>query len=150
MPVPYAPRHRLNASHAAAAFFCLLAIAGCGGGPFDIVPVSGSVAYEDGEPLPIGNFEIKFVPQVESPDGAQFPRVGTAIVNAEGQFSAATTHKYRDGLINGRHKVYFKSANGPGGKPVVAAEFLSSQATPLVVDVAESRALEIRVPRPSG
>jgi hypothetical protein len=34
---------------------------GCGGSgsPYDYVPVSGKVTYEDGTPLPIGGFVIK-------------------------------------------------------------------------------------------
>ena len=122
-----------------------IACAGCGGGPFDIVPVQGTVVYEDGEPVPCDGCHLKFVPEIESPDGKSFPRVATAILGPDGAFDAATTHKYEDGLARGKHRVYFQLRGA--GAPV-PEEYLNSKTTPLVVDVAQSRTLQIRVPRP--
>ncbi|QDU88847.1 hypothetical protein Pla175_22310 [Pirellulimonas nuda] len=126
----------------------LAPLAGCGGGPFDIVPVSGVVKYDDGSAIPSDDFRLKFVPQMESPDGVNFPRVATAMVNASGDFDQATTHKYGDGLVRGRHKVYLKIGQGPGGKPLVPADYLDAEKTPLTIDTAEGRRFEISVPKP--
>ncbi|WP_146588569.1 hypothetical protein [Posidoniimonas polymericola] len=110
--------------------------------------MTGSVRYEDGSVIPASNYELKFVPQVESPDGVQFPRVGTAIVDSKGAFSAATTHKYQDGLIVGKQRVYLKIGRGPDGRPLVPPEYLASETSPLEVEVSRRGALELKVPRP--
>ncbi len=126
----------------------LLGVAGCSNEPFDIVTVSGTVMYEDGSPIPSDDYRLKFVPQIESPDGKAYPRVATAMIGADGSFSKTTTHKYGDGLAYGKHLVYLKIGKGPDGKPLVPAEYLSSKTTPLEIDVSQSRQLEIRVPKP--
>ncbi len=126
----------------------VVALTGCGGGPFDIVPVSGVVTYDDGSTIPSSDYRLKFVPQMDSPDGLNFPRVATAMVDGEGRFEQATTHKYGDGLIRGKHKVYLKLGDGPGGKPLVPPDYLDADKTPLMVDTAEGRRFEITVPKP--
>ncbi len=140
------PQLRLACALAAAPLAAL--IAGCGGGPFDIVPVSGVVKYEDGSLIPSSDYRLKFVPQMDSPDGRNFPRVATAMVDAQGRFDQATTHKYGDGLIQGKHKVYIKIGDGPNGKRLVPAPYLDAEQTPLAVDTAEGRSFEILVPKP--
>lgn len=121
---------------------------GCGDSPFDIVPVSGTVAYEDGSPIPADGYRLKFVPQVESPDGKTYPRVATAMVAADGTFNGATTYRYNDGLINGFNLVYLEIGSQKDGSKLVPADYLASKTSPLTVDVSKSRQLEIRVPRP--
>ncbi|WP_146572221.1 hypothetical protein [Botrimarina hoheduenensis] len=120
---------------------------GCGG-PLDIVSVSGDVAYEDGTPLPLGEFRLKFVPLMESPDGKNFPRVANAVVGADGRIESVTTHKYNDGLIRGKHRVYLLIGDCPDDKPIVAEAYCAGETTPLEIDVAQQRKLQIRVPKP--
>lgn len=139
--------NNMNRRNLAAVAALLLVIGGCSDGPFDIVSVSGDVLYEDGEPLPFGDYQIKFVPKVESPDGKSHARVATGIVGADGEIQSVTSYKYDDGLVVGEHAVYLKLAGGPNAK-AAPAEYLRSQTTPLTVDVAASRKLEIRIPRP--
>lgn len=134
---------RSLAASAALLVLCL----GCSDGPFDIVSVSGDVLYEDGEPLPLGEYQIKFVPRVESPDGKSHARVATGIVGADGAIQSVTSYKYNDGLVVGEHAVYLKLAGGPNAKSA-PAEYLTSKTTPLSIDVSSSRRLEIRIPRP--
>ncbi|QDT68870.1 hypothetical protein MalM25_17950 [Planctomycetes bacterium MalM25] len=125
----------------------LLLTSGCSNGPFDIVSVSGDVLYEDGEPLPLGDYQIKFVPKVESPDGKSHARVATGIVGADGKIQSVTSYKYNDGLVVGEHAVYLKLAGGPNAK-AAPVEYMRSKTTPLTVDVSASRQLAIRIPRP--
>lgn len=136
-----------GAYHASACL--LLSLLGCNNAPFDIVPVSGDVAYEDGSPIPSDGFKLKFVPQASSPDGKNFPRVATAEVGSDGTFDAATTYKYEDGLVPCEQVVYFQIGGAMNGKsPLVPPEYQSSKTSPLTIDVANNRRLEIRVPKP--
>lgn len=86
----------------------LLAVAaGCGSSePFELLPVSGKVTYGDGTLISAARIRLEFTPQVKPRDPKTHPRPGSAEVNvADGTFSVATTHKYGDGLVVGRHKV---------------------------------------------
>lgn len=124
-----------------------VALAGCGSGsPFDIVKVQGDVLYEDGSPLPAGTYQVRFVPQFGSPDGKNFGRVATGEVDESGKLISVTTRRYDDGLIKGKYAVCLTLE---GKKSQLAPEScLNDKTTPLSVDVAESRKLEIRVPKP--
>ena len=125
----------------------VLTLTGCGSsGPFDYVPVSGHVAYEDGTPLP-GSFKMIFVAQDAAPVGTAHPRPARANVNDQGVFECVTSHKYGDGLIPGKHKVVLQIGVGSDGKPIVPREYSSSDTTPLVIDTADAP-LEIKVPKP--
>ena len=134
--------------HLALTAILLATLSGCGSnGPFKYVPVSGKVTYEDGTPIPVGGMRIIFV-ALDTPavDGAH-PRPAMAHVDASGQFSAATSYKYGDGLIPGRHKVVLQAPAESEGQPVIPKSCLSEVTTPLVVDTAD-RPLEIKVPKP--
>jgi hypothetical protein len=125
----------------------ILTASGCGsGGPFDYVPVSGRVTYDDGSPLP-GSFRLIFVAQNPPKVEGATPRPARANVNDQGEFDCVTSHKYGDGLIPGKHKVALQIAREQGDKTVIAREFTSSESTPLVIDTADSP-LEIKVPKP--
>lgn len=125
----------------------LLAAAGCGSsGPFDYTPVSGTVKYDDGTPLP-GSFKLIFYAQDAPSVGNATPRPARANVNDQGEFDCVTSHKYGDGLIPGKHKVVIQIAAERDGKPVLAREYTSSESTPLVVDTADAP-LAIKVPKP--
>lgn len=126
------------------------ALSGCGSdSPFDYVPVTGQVTYEDGSPIPIGGMQLRFsaldAPQVEN----AFPRPAVASVNGQGAFDCATSYKYGDGLIPGRHKVAIEIGAGPGGKALVPKECTSVTTTPLEIDTA-NLPLVIKVPKPKG
>jgi hypothetical protein len=80
---------------------------GCGGGePFKLLPVSGKVTYPDGSLISAARMEVIFEPQAQPIDPKTHPRPGRAEVNvADGTFSEATSHKFGDGLVLGKHKV---------------------------------------------
>jgi hypothetical protein len=127
---------------------CLLSV-GCGsGGPFDYVPVSGTVRYDDGSAIP-GGCRLVFTAQDIDPVGTAHPRPAMANVDAEGNFDCVTSYKYCDGLIPGKHKVVVQGSTERGAKPIVPKEYTSVQTTPLVVDTADAP-LEIKVPKPKG
>ena len=74
--------------------------------PFDIVRVTGRVTFDDGAPTPAGRITVVFESQVPPIDKKTHPRPGfVEIDTADGTFSEATTHRFNDGLIVGRHQV---------------------------------------------
>ncbi len=124
--------------------FCV----GCGSNaPFQYVPVEGVVSYEDGSQLPAGGFQLKFI-SLEAPEvpGAK-PRPAIAHVNEVGRFEQATSYKFGDGLIPGKHRVAFIGASSKEGKPLLPKAYSSTRKTPLIIDTADSP-LEIKVPKP--
>ena len=128
------------------AFVCLI---GCGSsGPFDYVRVSGKAVYEDGTPVP-GKYQIVFVSQATAIDGKMFPRPATAIVEEGGVFSMVTSHKYGDGLIPGKHKVFFSFRPAKLGEGVVPQEFRDEFTTTLEIDTKDAP-LEITIPKPTA
>jgi hypothetical protein len=128
-------------------FLACLAI-GCGSGsPFDYEKVSGKVTYEDGTLIP-GATRLQFIAQdAPAVEGAS-PRPAVANVNPQGEFDCATSYKYGDGLIPGKHKVAIDSGGDPTKKVPVPKEYLSPSTTPLIVDTADAP-LEIKVPKPA-
>ncbi|MEO0529484.1 MAG: hypothetical protein AAF266_02790 [Planctomycetota bacterium] len=126
----------------------IVLVAGCNQRPFSTVGVTGSVLYEDGEPIPAEGYKLRFVPQVESPDGKTFPRVATALVDGAGNFDGATSYKYFDGITAGDNIVYFDLGSRERGKKLMPEEYLSPKTSPLTIDTAESRTIDIRLPRP--
>lgn len=128
-------------------FLSLLVVAGCGSsGPFEFVPVSGTVAYEDGAPLP-GGCKLFFVAQDVEAVGTAHPRPARANVDQQGEFDCVTSYKYGDGLIPGKHKVAIRAGSSADGKPLVPPEYASTETTPLVIDTADAPLL-IKVPKP--
>ena len=121
---------------------------GCGGdAPFDYVKVSGKLTYDDGSPIPTGGIQLKFfaedAPQVE---GAK-PRPAIAHVGEDGSFDLATSYKYGDGLIPGKHRVAILYAKDKQGKSLIPKDYSRSKKTPLVVDT-DNIPFEIKVPKP--
>lgn len=127
---------------------CLPITVGCGGRTFSIAPVTGSVLYEDGTPIPAENYKLKLAPQAKSPDGKSFPRVATALVDAQGNFDGATSYQYLDGVTGGESIVYFDMGDHKRGAALLPVEYLSPKTSPLTIDTGQSRTIEIRVPRP--
>lgn len=127
----------------------LLLLLGCDGSdPFEHVPVSGKVTYEDGTPIPVADLVLTFYPQTAALNAKTHPRPGTALVDrASGAFAAATTHEPNDGLIRGKHKVTLTSPAGPIPPSTVPPEYGDLTRTPLEVDT-EQRPLTLSVRRP--
>ena len=124
------------------------ACAGCGSsGPFDYVPVEGTVTYEDGTALPVDQFLLQFVSQAPAKETA-FPRPATAIVDGSGAFDAVTSYKYGDGLIPGKHKVAVLDATGTNGQLLVPREYTNIATTPLMIDTNDAP-LAIKIPQPA-
>jgi hypothetical protein len=125
------------------------AFAGCGGGdPFDYVPISGRLTYEDGEPIPAPGIRLFFHPVDVPPQGDMYPRPAGAEVDADGRFDCATSVSYGDGVVPGRQKVVLYYATDADGRLLVPEEYTHSSTTPLEIDSSDSP-LEIKVPRPA-
>jgi hypothetical protein len=75
------------------------------------------------------------------------PRPGMASVDTQGVFERATSLKYGDGLIPGKHKVAIFYATDAKGKYLVPKEYTHLSTTPLVVDTGDGT-IEIKVPKP--
>jgi hypothetical protein len=124
---------------------------GCGrSAPFEIVPVSGTLLYEDGTPIPGERVVIEFHSQTPPKSPKEHPRKGVAQVNPDGSFTTVTTWKYADGAIVGPHKVVVLSRDAserPTG--AVPKQFSSPTLTPLTAEVISGGPpLELKVPRP--
>lgn len=85
----------------------LSVVAGCGAvDPWEEIPVSGKITYEDGSVIKTSRLKIYFESQTEAVAQNITPRPGVAEVNlADGTFSETTTLMPGDGLIPGRHTV---------------------------------------------
>lgn len=128
--------------------FCLAITSGCGptDGPFDYVPVSGKVTYEDGTPIPKSGLTIWFLPVDVQPIGDAHPGPASAEVNEQGEFDCATSHKYGDGLLPGTHKVAISGAKQEK-ELLVPKEYLEFRDTPLTINT-DDLPLVIKIPRP--
>jgi hypothetical protein len=130
---------------------CLLgSIVGCSGNsPFDYVPVSGKLTFEDDTLVPAAGIVLQFVAQNPPQVQGVYPRPASATLNAQGEFDCATSYKYGDGLIPGKHKVAIFYAVDAQGNPLVPKPYTHASTTPLVVDTA-NLPLHIKVPRATG
>jgi hypothetical protein len=130
----------------------VLLLAGCTGtgSPFDSVPVSGKVTYDDGSPIPVQGMKVYFH-CLEPPIDGMHPRPATVGVGADGTFKDVTTYKYADGLVLGEHKVSLVCLEGGKLTPKIPKEFAVPATTPLRVEVTEAgQFLEIKVPKPKN
>lgn len=123
-------------------------LTGCGeSGPFDYVKIHGKVTYPDGTAPPAAGMQLQFealdAPQV----AGMTPRPGAAQVGSDGTFANATSYKYGDGLIPGKHKVAFQFATDAKGKLVVPKEYTHLSTTPLTIETGDGN-IEIQVPKP--
>lgn len=124
-------------------------IAGCGSNdPFSYVRARGKVTYDDGTPIP-GKVRLAFQPEAP-PIGNEHPHMGEAEANEQGEFNHVTSHKYADGLLQGKHKVAF-SLGGMDvlGRPNVPKEYTDFATTPLEVDT-KDLPFDIKIPKPTG
>jgi hypothetical protein len=134
---------------APAIFFTLLTVCGgCSdGNPFEYVPVSGQLTYEDGSLIPAGGMRLQFEPLDVTPIDGMYPRPASTGLDAEGRFAEVTSYKFGDGLMPGRHKVAIAYATDKAGKLLVPQSCTHLSTTPLVADTAELP-LKILVPKP--
>ena len=120
-------------------------LVGCGSQvPFEYVPVTGKVTYEDGSPITAGQLQFE---SLTPPQGNLRPRPASAAINSDGSFNSVTSYKPGDGLIPGKHKVAFIFADDAQGNPLVPNEYMSMATTSLVIDTADAP-LVIKVPKP--
>jgi hypothetical protein len=126
----------------------IVLLAGCGNdGPFEYIPVHGKVMFEDGAAIPAGGIVLQFKAIDAKPIGEITPRVAEAQVDGEGMFACATSYKFGDGLIPGKHKVAIQYATDAQGKLLIPKDYTSLATTPLVIDTGEGE-IEAKVPRP--
>lgn len=124
-------------------------IAGCGHqAPFDIVPTSGKVQYEDGTPIPGNRLVVEFHSQAPPKNAKAHPRKGVAECDRNGNFATVTTWKYGDGAIVGLQKIVLLSLDGqqqPTG--AVPSDYANPSSTPLAVEViVGGPPLEFKIP----
>lgn len=114
------------------------AVTGCGGSdPFDYVPVSGKVTYEDGTRIP-DRLQVTFVPQTPPIDKKTYPRHGLAEINDDGTFDRVTSYKPGDGIVPGRHKVLVQAfTKDDDASDAVPPEYNDIDKTPLEIDTAD-------------
>ncbi len=126
----------------------LTLLPGCGGSdsPFDYLPVTGKLSYEDGTPIPAGGIKLIFESQAP-PVGDAYPRPGSVNIGRDGSFKDVTSYKYGDGLTPGKHKVTILYANDAEGNLLIPRDYVNGTTTPLVIDTA-NLPLAIKVPRP--
>lgn len=129
----------------------IAALVGCGdNGPFEYVPVSGKLTYEDGS-LVTGakNLRLGFISQEHQENLNQRPRPAKAPINlADGTFDHATSYKYADGLVPGKHLVVIVARGDRGGAAkVTKPEYTSAATSPLIVDTADAP-FHIKIPKP--
>jgi len=128
----------------------LLFLAGCGSKePFKFVPVSGKITYDDGSVIPVETLTLTFIPQAAPIDAKTHPRPGMAVVDKDGAFKSATTHKANDGLVRGKHKVTLAGINNmPIPVTVVPKEYSDPAKTPLEVDT-DKQPFELKIKKPA-
>ena len=130
---------------------------GCNSNPYGTVSVSGKVVYEDGSPWATPETTVHFVPQLPNKDSKTYPRQGSAELNADGTFSAATTYDYNDGVIKGPCKIYLSVRKAPSEDPkalpdytdaelakIAKIEYFKPDLTPITMEINGGR-IEIKV-----
>ncbi len=132
--------------------FTGMVLTGCGSdAPFPMAQVAGTVTYDDGSLIPGDRITVTFMPQTPPIDKKTHPRSGYAVLDTKtGKFELATTSKYGDGLIRGKHKVIVVAVDKRDAQlPVVPFPYFSSKDTTLEIDTADSP-FKIEIPRPKS
>jgi len=113
------------------------------------VPVSGSVAYDDGAVLPVDSLILRFHSLVRARDARTLPPHGTAVVDAKtGTFSSAKTTLFKGGLIEGLHKITLHSADGQALDPAIVPGDYSDATTTILRVHTKDSPFTIRIRRP--
>jgi len=130
----------------------LIGLGGCGNGsPYNLVPITAKVTYEDGSPIPGEIVQVTFYPQVKPLDAKTYPRAASAQADpSDGSVKNITTITTGDGVPMGKQKVTVASVNGlqqPTG--AVPPEYADAEKTPLVVEVTKrGQHFDLQVPKP--
>ena len=123
---------------------------GCNSQPYRVVPISGTVKYEDESLIPGEMIMLMFISQEAAIDRKTHPRAGRVKVNvADGTFKNVMTYEFGDGAIRGTHKVVVKAV-GENESPIdaVPPEYSDASTTPLTITVGDRREFNIRIPKP--
>jgi hypothetical protein len=114
-------------------------IAGCGGEPFKMVPVSGKVTYADGTLIPGDQIVLRFHPEDAKAEGMKVLGFANGDVNPQDGTYSLTTHTANDGAVPGKYKVTLiatKNVDGmPTPSPAVAQKYQAKETTPLKFEV---------------
>lgn len=118
----------------------LLFISGCGSKTtYPIVPVQGTIKYEDGSIIPAYRIQLKFISQEPPLDKKTHPRPGLGEVKVEDGSFAVSTYGFEDGLIRGTHTVTARSFNEQNlPSPEIPIAYGSPDSSPLEVNAEES------------
>ena len=122
---------------------------GCGSSdPFTYVSVSGTVKYDDDTLIPADYITVTFHPLEGAIDKKTRPRAADANVNVEdGAFKEATSHKFGDGIVPGRHKVTVRAFDADMNElPIIPKSYTLVAETPLEINAADAP-FAIRVPK---
>ena len=92
----------------ATTFVTALILGGCGGGGYDLVPVSGIVSIGD---EPVENARVAFEPMVDGDDVFDAGPGSYGVTGADGRFTLATTEGHA-GAVTGRHRVHISTLSG--------------------------------------
>ena len=139
-----------------AGIMLVIASTGCGNKiPYSIVPVHGSVTYEDGSKIAADILMIAFEPTGFQRGEGMVPPSGQTEVDVEsGTFDSVSSYRANDGLAMGRHRVLvaaFRAAEG-GQRiplPAVPSQYSQASTTPIEVEITEAnQELEIKVAKP--
>jgi hypothetical protein len=126
-------------------------LAGCSDTPYDIVPIHGTVTYEDGSLIPADKVYVWFYPQVDPLNAKVQPRPGIASLNSEdGTFPLVSTSKHGDGVILGQHKVVVKVADeSRTGADAIPRIYTNPATTPLQIEVTgRNQEVELKIAKP--
>lgn len=134
----------------------VVASTGCGNKlPYSIVPVHGSVTYEDGSKIEADILMIAFEPIDFESDEGMVPPAGQTEVNAgTGAFDSVSSYRANDGLAVGRHRVLVAAyRGGEGGQRIptaaVPSQYSQASTTPIEVEITSAnQELEIKVAKP--
>jgi|GEM_PF-1962877 len=125
----------------------ILGAAGCGRTPYKVVPISGTIKYEDGSRIEADMVSIVLVSQEAPLDRKTHPRVGRAELNiADGTFRCISTYDFDDGAIVGRHKIVLR-ALGPNeaSSDAIPEAYSDVSTTPLEIEVGAQRHFDLRI-----
>ena len=137
---------RMSAIVVSLTFAAIVVCIGCSREPFELVPASGRLTYEDGTPLPTqGGLRIVFAPTAPPVNGDMYPPRGTAYPDENGNFASVSTSR-PGGMVRGEQKVAILYQD-VDSKRFVPKEYTSPKTTPLIVNT-DDAPFEIKVPRP--
>jgi hypothetical protein len=135
-----------------ASLFCFAILAGCSSNndPYGYVKVSGTVTYDDGTNIPVGDLYLYFASEAPA-TGNLYPPQGSVKVEKDGSFRDVTSHTPLDGIVRGKHKVTLCGSNKSKlPESVVAPEYFDVKKSPLEVDTAKPESFNLKVHKPAA